>query len=166
MAEVVRYRRRPVAVDTIQWTGDNEAEVQAFTGRANFYALDPADRENSDDPAATATVFDNLHSTWVLVYTGQHIVRGVKREYYPIAEDVLAETYEPADTEARPTRERWHLEYLPADRWVQLTRSMNDRQAAVEARARRRERHPDLGIRIVRASTSYVVEAEAADADA
>lgn len=94
---IVRRRKRPVEVDTIQWTGTNEADVQAFTGTANFYALDNEDRANSDDPEATATVFDDLHSTWVLVYTGQHIVRGVKREFYPIAEDVLAETYEPVE---------------------------------------------------------------------
>jgi hypothetical protein len=37
-----------------------------------------------------------LHTTWVGVKTGQWIVRGVKGEFYPIAEDVLAETYEPA----------------------------------------------------------------------
>jgi hypothetical protein len=96
---IVHRRKKPVPVDTIQWLGDNEADVQAFTGGSGyFYALDPEDRENSDDPEATATVFDRLHSTWVLVYTGQHIVRGVKGEFYPIAEDVLAETYETADT--------------------------------------------------------------------
>ncbi|GHA95327.1 hypothetical protein GCM10010330_56850 [Streptomyces tendae] len=93
---ITRYRKRPVEVDTIQWTGDNEAELIAFTSN-NFHALDDADRENSDDPEATATVYDKLHSTWILVYTGQHIVRGVKGEYYPIAEDVLAETYERVD---------------------------------------------------------------------
>lgn len=96
---IVRYRKKPVEVDTVQWTGSNETDVQAFTGGpSNFYALDPEDREGSDDPEATATVYDRLHSTWVLVYTGQHIVRGVKGEFYPIAEDVLAETYEAVDT--------------------------------------------------------------------
>ncbi|MFI1701993.1 hypothetical protein ACH419_39435 [Streptomyces bobili] len=96
---VIRRRKKPVEVDTIQWTGDNETAVQAFTGGpSNFYALDTEDREGSDDPEATATVYDRLHSTWVLVYTGQHIVRGVKGEHYPIAEDVLAETYDTADT--------------------------------------------------------------------
>jgi hypothetical protein len=110
---ITRYRKRPIEVDTIQWTGDNEAEVQAFTGGASrFYALDAEDREGSDDPEATAAVFDKLHSTWVLVYTGQHVVRGVKGEYYPIAEDVLAETYETVQ-DARPVSpvsalyERW-----------------------------------------------------------
>ncbi|MFD7996870.1 hypothetical protein [Streptomyces mexicanus] len=113
---VTRYRKKPVEVDTIQWTGDNETDVQAFTGRQNFYALDDADRAGSDDPEATATVYDKLHSTWVLVYTGQHIVRGVKGEFYPIAEDVLAETYEPADSappadRATVLREAYEIAY-------------------------------------------------------
>ncbi|MGC4918677.1 hypothetical protein [Streptomyces albogriseolus] len=97
--DIVRYRKKPVEVFAMQWTGDNEQAVQAFTGGPDFFhALTEEDRAaNGDDPAATAAVYDKLHSTWVLVYTGQHIVRGVKGEYYPIAEDVLAETYERAD---------------------------------------------------------------------
>ncbi|MEU6376770.1 hypothetical protein [Streptomyces sp. NPDC046909] len=96
-----RYRKKPVEVDTIQWTGTNEADVQAFAcGPSRFYALAEEDRVGCDDPEATAAVFDTLHSTWILVYTGQHIVRGVKGEYYPIAEDALAETYEPAEASA------------------------------------------------------------------
>jgi hypothetical protein len=104
---IVRRRKRPVEVDTIQWLGDNEADVRAFTTvtapdgsyvlSANFYALDAEDRKNSDDPDATATVYDKLHSTWILVYTGQHIVRGVAGEFYPIAEAVLADTYDLVD---------------------------------------------------------------------
>lgn len=95
---IVRRRKKPVEVTTIQWTGANEAEVQAFTGGASrFYALDGEDRQNSDDPDATATVFDKLHSTWIFVYTGQHIVRGIQGELYPIAEDVLADTYDTVD---------------------------------------------------------------------
>ncbi|CAL9598641.1 hypothetical protein [Streptomyces sp. enrichment culture] len=112
---ITRYRKRPVEADTLQWTGDNEAELIAFTSN-NFHALDDTDRENSDDPDATATVYDKLHSTWILVYTGQHIVRGVKGEYYPIAEDVLAETYEPAPSAPpepapaeRDSRPRTHI---------------------------------------------------------
>jgi hypothetical protein len=94
------FRKRPVEVEAIRWTGDNESEVVAWAGRdpqaaGYFNRLDPEDRENSDDPDATAQVFDRLHSTWVLVFTGQWIVRGVKGELYPIADDVLAETYEP-----------------------------------------------------------------------
>ena len=93
---IVRYRKRPVAVDTIQWTGSNLADVQAFTGPSMFRVI-PVD-EQRGAPGITASVYDRLHVTWVAVYTGQHIVRGVVGELYPIAEDVLADTYERADS--------------------------------------------------------------------
>ncbi|MFF5984393.1 hypothetical protein ACFY78_36680 [Streptomyces olindensis] len=100
------YRKRPVEVDTVQWTGDNEAELVEFTGH-RFEAIPAAAR--AENPDVTAQVYDELHDTWVGVKTGQHIVRGVKGEFYPIAEDVLAETYErvepgPAATEATDAR--------------------------------------------------------------
>jgi hypothetical protein len=88
-----RFRKKPVEIEAVQWTGDNEDELHTFTA-GQFYATDDDDRANSEDPEATASVFDVLHSTWVLVYTGQWVIRGVKGEFYPIAEDVLAETYE------------------------------------------------------------------------
>ncbi|MFJ3037750.1 hypothetical protein [Streptomyces tendae] len=93
----VRYRKKPIEVDTVQWTGDNEAEVQKFAGGARYFLADVKANPASDEPQATAVVYDRLHATWINVYTGQHIVRGVKGELYPIAEDVLAETYERVD---------------------------------------------------------------------
>jgi len=89
-----QFQKRPVVIEAIQWTGDNEAEIVAWAGGALFNALDADDRAECDDPDATAQVFDRLHSTWVLVFTGQWVIRGVKGELYPIAADVLAETYD------------------------------------------------------------------------
>lgn len=91
-----RYRKIPVVVDAIRWTGDNEGEVTAFTNR-RFRAMDAEDRANCDDPDATAEVFDRLHSTWVLVYTGDWIIQGVQGEFYPIRDSVFQETYEEAE---------------------------------------------------------------------
>ena len=85
------FRKKPVTIQAIQWDGTNVEAVQAFAG-AYFNDIDPADR--AEDPARTAEVYDILHSTWVGVYDGQWIVRGVKGEFYPIAPDVLAETYD------------------------------------------------------------------------
>lgn len=93
MSGAKQFRKRPVVVEAFQWAGDNEAEIQEWAGGARWFnALDDADRVNCGDPDATAQVFDRLHSTWVLVFTGQWIVRGVKGEFYPIADDVLKET--------------------------------------------------------------------------
>jgi hypothetical protein len=110
---VTRYRKRPVEVDTIQWTGANEAELIEFTGH-RFEAIPVEDR--AEDPDLTAQVYDELHNTWVGVKTGQHIVRGVAGEYYPIAEDVLAATYQRVDqTAAEPDTTRVTALY---EQWV------------------------------------------------
>lgn len=93
---IVRRRKKPVEVDTIQWTGNNLDDLVDFTNGRFFPDV------NGDflTPGVTARVYDRLHSTWVGVKTGQHIVRGVAGEFYPIAEDVLADTYEPVEEEA------------------------------------------------------------------
>lgn len=89
---VKTFRKKPIQIQAVQWTGDNEREIREWCGPSMFGTLQPAVHR---DPEITAEVLDTLHSTWVGVKTGQWIVRGVKGEYYPIAEDVLAETYEP-----------------------------------------------------------------------
>lgn len=87
---VTRFRRKPIVVHALQWTGDNEIELREFTG-GQFGATRIGDHM---DPAVTAEVYDSLHSTWVGMRTGQWVIRGVRRECYPIDEAVLAETYE------------------------------------------------------------------------
>lgn len=91
---IVRRRKKPVEVDTIQWTGSNVDDLIAFTG-GDFLLVAPI--EGTFAPDVTAKVFDELHDTWVGVKTGQHIVRGIQGEFYPIDETVLAETYEPVE---------------------------------------------------------------------
>ena len=98
MPEIVERTKRPVKVRTRLWTGDNEAEMQEFCGTGNFHAVPPEDR--IEDSEITAEVFDELHSTWVGVYTGHHVVCGVRNEFYPIDAAVLEETYEPAEADA------------------------------------------------------------------
>lgn len=84
------YRKRPVVVEAIQWTGRNEQELRDWTG-GKFETIPYTDRV---DPEINAEVYDKLHSTWVGVKTGQSVLRGVRGEFYPIDESVLAETYE------------------------------------------------------------------------
>jgi hypothetical protein len=93
---VVRARKVPVEVAAVQWTGENAEELGFWTGNL-FDVLDEPDRTYCDDPEATAQVFDELHSTWVLVYIGDWIVRGVAGEFFPCRDSVFVETYERVD---------------------------------------------------------------------
>ena len=93
-----RYRKRPVVVEAVLYTGQNAEQVAAFTNAASFGVVDVADR--SADPDITAEVWDKLHSTWIGVKDGQWIIRGVKGEFYPCDAAVFDETYEPAGDES------------------------------------------------------------------
>lgn len=81
-----RFRKKPVEVAAVQWRGDNFNELVEFTG-GRFRTI-------ASVTDFTAQVYDVLHETWVDMKTGQWVIQGVKHEFYPIDESVLADTYE------------------------------------------------------------------------
>lgn len=85
------YRKRPVAVQAVQWRGDNAQEVQDLAGDL-FQPLLGTMSVNGTE--FTARVYDVLHAEWIKVSTGQWIVRGTRGEFYPCDPRVFAGTYE------------------------------------------------------------------------
>ena len=77
-----RYRKKPVVVEAVQWTGRNPMEVFRFL-----------------DDAATGVTESNgiyiktLEGT-MAAQIGDYIIKGVKGEFYPCKPDIFAETYE------------------------------------------------------------------------
>jgi hypothetical protein len=96
MSKPLWYRKRPIEVEAVQWTGSNAAQMNHFAA-SHFAVLDEPDRATCDDPDATAQVYDALHSTWVPVQTDDWIVQGVHGEFYPCRNDVFEITYEPVE---------------------------------------------------------------------
>ncbi len=85
------YRKKPIPVEALQWTGSNVDEMTAFAG-FSFTPVDVEDRE--DDPDMTGSVFDSLHSTWIPLCDGDYVLRGIKGEFYPCKRDMFLESYE------------------------------------------------------------------------
>lgn len=85
----MKFRKKPVVIDAIRWTGDNYDEINNWTdSRFQMITL-------PDQPEMTARIYDVLHETWVLLRDGDWVIRGVRGEYYPCANDVFESTYEP-----------------------------------------------------------------------
>lgn len=80
-AEIEEWRKRPIVIRMLEWTGENEGRLAEFTG-GGFHAVDPSDR--AEDPEITGEVWDKLHGTWVGVKAGQCVVEGVLGEHYPL----------------------------------------------------------------------------------
>lgn len=76
------YRKKPVVIEAIRWTGDNFADVQRFAG-----------------DAAVESVFceDVLIQTLegiMRASVGDYIIKGVKGEFYPCKPDIFEQTYD------------------------------------------------------------------------
>lgn len=92
---VKKYRKLPVEIEAIQYTGEFDYsvvdEIVEFAS-GKFYLVSPEDR--GDDPEITAEVYDYLHSTWVGVKDGDYIIKGLKGEFYPHDATLFPEAYE------------------------------------------------------------------------
>lgn len=84
----MKYRKKPVVIEAVQFTGHNHAEIFEFCKDAS---------NNAEDPL---TVSNQL---WIKTLEGGHIaspgdyiIKGVKGEYYPCKPDIFAATYDPA----------------------------------------------------------------------
>lgn len=92
--KVGRYRKRPVMVQAIQWTGENLADVLDFCpaaawGNATGLAI-----------ATTEGVMRADRDDWV--------IRGVAGEFYPCKPEVFEATYESQDNPQFPFVEHWY----------------------------------------------------------
>jgi hypothetical protein len=78
------YRKKPVAIETIIWTGENVVEMVEFSPncftyhRDNIITLQIVTLEGT----MTATI-------------GDYIIKGIKGEVYPCKPDIFLLTYEP-----------------------------------------------------------------------
>lgn len=87
----MKFRKKPIVIEAVQFTGDNVAEIAEFTA-GRFETVDPFER--GDNPEIVAEVWDYLHETWVGVKAGQWIIKGVKGEFYPHDADLFAQAYD------------------------------------------------------------------------
>jgi hypothetical protein len=81
-----QYISLPIVREAVQWTGENEIEIDNFT--EGLFVVD-ADAE--------ARIFDTLHSSWISVYLGQWVIKGTKGEFYACDREVFASTYKVYD---------------------------------------------------------------------
>jgi len=87
---VSRYRKKPVVVEAMQWTGRNIQELWAWGGAEGIYG--PTD-EHPDQLRLTT-----IHGDQAVARVGDWVIsEPVPNRYYPCVPNVFAETYEPVD---------------------------------------------------------------------
>ena len=82
----MRYRKKPVVIEAIQFTGNNIADIWEAFGAGDVYG--PTELSTS---AFIGTAEGRMEAK-----PGDWIIRGIKGELYPCKPDIFEATYEPA----------------------------------------------------------------------
>lgn len=89
----MKYRKKPVVIEAVQWTGMNLEEIKEFVGKDLEYGIYDAAWKSG---AALPKVSMKIHTLegYLNASVGDFIIRGVNGEYYPCKPDVFSKTYE------------------------------------------------------------------------
>jgi hypothetical protein len=89
MEEMVKkYRKKPVEIEAIKWTGSNYGDVCHFAGQVLSRSY-----QKLIDGKPDALVIPTLEGDMVC-RPGDFIIKGVQGEFYPCKPDIFAQTYE------------------------------------------------------------------------
>lgn len=91
----MKYRKQPVEIEAVQFTGDNGPEVVDFTGGAAH--LESADCHGEGPPYLI--IIDTLEGR-MAAGRNDWIIRGVQGEFYPCKPDIFEATYERVEESA------------------------------------------------------------------
>jgi len=90
----MKFRKKPVIVDAIQFTGDNVLDVANFC--QELLPEDPAMRSLFYFQDANRFVINTLEGD-MEVMPGAWVIKGIKGEFYPCKPDIFEQTYEPVE---------------------------------------------------------------------
>ena len=96
MSASVKFVKKPVVIEAIQWTGDNLREVISFTDgppdtKSHYAGMKWEEYEDlvARDGLKIFTLEGKMSAS-----VGDWIIRGIKGEYYPCKPDIFDATYE------------------------------------------------------------------------
>jgi len=90
----MKYRKKPVVIDTIQYTGNNGWQIQNWSNRKVIES--PVLEPTKDNPTGAYLQIATLEGCMTAI-VGDWIIKGIKGEFYPCKPDIFEATYEPVE---------------------------------------------------------------------
>ena len=85
---MAKYRKKPVVVEAVQWTGENWTEMSEFMGFFPFVV-------GESEPCICIDVLDGR----MYANIGEYIIKDVNGEFYPCNPKIFEKTYERVEEE-------------------------------------------------------------------
>lgn len=90
-----KFRKKPVVIEAVQWTGSNLKEVIDFSGlheSAKKWSWEEYEKVVADDGLKIFTLEGKMNAD-----VNDWIIKGVKGEFYPCKPEIFEATYESVD---------------------------------------------------------------------
>lgn len=89
-----KYRKKPVVVEAVRWTGSNLEEIRNFVGSDLIEeCVELFDIKRTLKEMLVDIAIDTLEGTMRVDY-GDYIIKCVNNEFYPCKPDIFLKTYE------------------------------------------------------------------------
>ena len=89
----MKYRKKPVVIEAVQWNGLNLEEIKEFVGDSLIYNISDAAWKVGKDAPTVHIKIKTLEGT-MIAKAGDYIIRGVNGEIYPCKAEVFWRSYE------------------------------------------------------------------------
>lgn len=89
---MAKFRKKPVVVDAIQWTGKNIEDIRLFSGgEVDYYHWEQLNESGINKEMLEVNTLEGKMEA----RKGDWIIKGVNGEFYPCKPDIFEKTYEP-----------------------------------------------------------------------
>jgi hypothetical protein len=88
----MKFTKKPVTIDAVEWNGQNKRQISEFVGGAETFAY-------SQDRAQHDLFIDTLEGQH-RAQVGDMIIKGVQGEFYPCKPDIFELTYSEGEPSA------------------------------------------------------------------
>lgn len=89
----MKYRKKPVVIEAIQWTGINLEDIKGFVGKDLEYEIHDAAWKAGQAPPHVSMKIHTLEGD-MEVSKGDFVIKGANGEFYPCKPDIFEKTYE------------------------------------------------------------------------
>ena len=89
----MKYRKKPVVIEAVKWTGLNLQECKGFTGDGAEYIYHDAAYKADVAPPSIEIIIHTLEGD-MRASVGDYIIKGVDGEFYPCKPNIFEKTYE------------------------------------------------------------------------
>lgn len=89
----MKYRKKPVVIEAIQWNGLNLTEIMDFVGKDLIVETYDAGYQAGATPLAIGLKIRTLEGD-MNISISDYVINGVQGEFYPCKPDIFEQTYE------------------------------------------------------------------------